>query len=80
MLDFIQKTVRHPLWPALKDAYVAYSPNGDDKSEPSLIITLGKLKGATFVFNDMERIARTQPKPTKPTPGGTRDPDLNEEP
>lgn len=79
MVDFIMKFIKHPLYPVLKDAYVAHTPNGDDKIESSVSVAYGKLKGTIFIFNDMERIAKTiKPEITKQPSGTGKDRDLEE--
>ena len=79
IIDFIQKFTRHPLYLTVKDAFVAHTANPDDKVETSVAVAFGKCKGTIFVFNEMEKIAKTKPEPTKTVPAKGVDPDLDEQ-
>ena len=63
---YVCDIANNPLFLRLKDAFLAHSPGGEDKSrEDAVAVAHGKLLGTRFVFNEIERLARTPP-PNKP--------------
>ena len=55
--------VRSPYFLALKDAFCAHSPAGEDKTREDAIATAhGKNLGTRFVFNTMEKLSKQPPR------------------
>lgn len=77
LVKFIKSFVEDKRFLEVKDAFVAHSPSGND-TEGGIAIAHGKNLGTRYVFNEMEKIAKTPPK--KPTIQNTgakgKDPDL----
>ena len=76
---YIEKFVGHPLFLAVKDAFVSHAPIGNDNEESSLACNHGKYLGTRHVFNRLEEISRqTKRKQVEKKTGksGERDPDM----
>lgn len=75
LVEFIRKFVLNPNFPAVKDAFIAHTPEKAD-SDTTVGILFGKGVGTRYVFNKMEEIAKTKPTAAKQQRGTGKDPDL----
>lgn len=77
LVKYIKGIVEDKRYLELKDAFVAHSPSGND-TEGGIAVAHGKNLGTRYVFNEMEKIAKTPPpvKSTTNTGAKGKDPDL----
>lgn len=81
-LNAIRAFVNGKLYLEIKDAFISHTPEGspDGQRTGEDSKNLGKLLGTRYVFNQLEKLARTSNEKTRKREGNTSgvDPDLEE--
>lgn len=77
MRSYIQGIVSNKLFIHLKDAFVSNCPK-NTQSETTVSVLHGQYSGTSYVFNELEKIAKQKPttEKKKEDRGHGRDPDL----